>query len=93
MHPIYQLIKIDTWIIYYYKDCDNTFKKWEHICHQLLQSFDIIWHVYSTNETLSYVVGLIDSVTLTGTFNDLILKITNINFVDAGAYTNTSCYY
>ena len=47
MHPIYQLIKIDTWIIYYYKDCDNTFKKSEHIRRQFLQSFDFIFGILS----------------------------------------------
>ena len=41
MHPVYQLINIDTWILYHYKDCDNTFKESEHIRRQFLQSFDL----------------------------------------------------
>ena len=54
MHPIYQLIKIDTWIIYYYKDCDNTFKESEHIHRQFLQSFDF------TLRDTSFIFGMCD---------------------------------
>ena len=40
MHPIYQLIRIYTWILYHYKESDRTFKETEHIRPQFLQSFD-----------------------------------------------------
>ena len=43
MHPIYQLIRIGTWVLYHYKECDKTFKETEHIRHQLFQSFDIFF--------------------------------------------------
>ena len=54
MHPIYQLIKIDTWIIYYYKDCDYTFKESEHIRRQFRQSFDLLL------ESRSFICTLYD---------------------------------
>ena len=41
MHPIDQLIRINT-ILYHYKECDKTFKESEHIRPQLLQSFDLV---------------------------------------------------